>query len=116
MKIRALIFLIILGLIVSCSEQSEDTLVPSSGISLIYHGTYLYQDTQCSGGDIQYATINDDGVTFYDYLGDSCDDTVECYSKHAYEISDRSVDNIMSLKNYYAHENNAWFWTLTNRE
>ena len=37
-------------------------------------------------------------------------------SSHAYEISDRSVDNTMSLKNYYAHENNAWFWTLTNRE
>ena len=97
MKIRSLIFLIILGLIVSCSEQSEDTLVPSSGISLIYHGTYLYQDTQCSGSDIQYATINDDGVTFYDYLGDSCDDTVECYSRHAYELSELSQDTLLIM-------------------
>ena len=37
-------------------------------------------------------------------------------SSHAYEILDRSGTNELKLKNYYAHENNAWFWTLTNRE
>jgi len=37
-------------------------------------------------------------------------------SSHAYEILDRSGDNSMSLKNYYTHESNAWFWTITNRE
>ena len=97
MKIKALIFLIILGFIVSCSEESGNALEPSTEISLIFHGTYLYQDNQCSGSDIQYATINYDGVTFYDYLGDNCDDTVECYSKHVYDLTELSEDTLLIM-------------------
>jgi len=37
-------------------------------------------------------------------------------SSHAYEILDRTNPNEWKLKNYYAHEGNAWFWTITNKE
>ena len=34
---------------------------------------------------------------------------------HTFEILDRSTDGELHLKNYYAHENNAWWWKITNK-
>ena len=51
-------------------------------------------------------TINFSGLGFIGFYTQS----------HAYEILDRSDPNSWKLKNYYAHENNAWFWTITNKE
>lgn len=35
---------------------------------------------------------------------------------HTFEILDRSKSGELSLKNYYGHENNAWWWKITNKE
>ena len=51
-------------------------------------------------------TINFSGLGFVGFYVQS----------HAYEILDRSDPNSWKLKNYYAHESNAWFWTITNKE
>ena len=51
-------------------------------------------------------TINFSGLGFVGFY----------VSSHAYEILDRTDPNTWKLKNYYAHENNAWFWTITNKE
>ena len=51
-------------------------------------------------------TINFSGLGFIGFY----------HQAHAYEILDRSVGNEMSLRSIYAYENNAWFWTITNRE
>jgi hypothetical protein len=34
---------------------------------------------------------------------------------HTFEILDRSTEGELHLKNYYAHENNAWWWKITNK-
>jgi len=51
-------------------------------------------------------TINLSGLGFIGFY----------HQAHAYEILDRSVGNEMKLKSIYAYENNAWFWTITNKE
>ncbi len=51
-------------------------------------------------------TINFSGLGFVGFY----------VSSHAYEILDRTNPNEWKLKNYYAHEGNAWFWTITNKE
>ena len=60
-----------------------------------YFGTYLYNDHDCSGSDIQYATLDENGITFFDYLGDSCDDTVSCYAMDIYELTVLSQDTFL---------------------
>ena len=51
-------------------------------------------------------TINFSGLGFIGFYTQS----------HAFEILDRSKDDEWKLKSYYAHESNAWFWTITNKE
>lgn len=51
-------------------------------------------------------TINFSGLGFIGFYTQS----------HAFEILDRSNANEYKLKSYYTHENNAWFWTITNKE
>ena len=68
----------------SCDDsQSENKLLPTE-INSIHFGTYLYEDDDCSGNDIQYVTVASEGITFFDYLGDNCDDTVGCYATQTY--------------------------------
>jgi len=51
-------------------------------------------------------TINFSGLGFIGFY----------HQAHAYEILDRSVGNEMRLKSLYGYENNAWFWTISNKE
>ena len=51
-------------------------------------------------------TINLSGLGFIGFYTQS----------HAFEILDRSKADEWKLKSYYAHESNAWFWTITNKE
>ena len=59
-----------------------------------HYGTYLLKDFDCSGYDIQYLTIDENGISFFDYLGDLCDDTVNCYSSQSFELIESSLDTI----------------------
>ena len=74
---------------------SDDSVEQKSQYFSIHFGTYLYQDEDCSGGDIQYATFDSKGITFFDYLGDNCDDTTECYSMDTYELSEITQDSFL---------------------
>ena len=51
-------------------------------------------------------TINFSGLGFIGFY----------HQAHAYEILDRAVGNEMRLKSLYGYENNAWFWTISNKE
>ena len=91
-----ILFLVSFFMISSCSKSpidSEQSEVQNQPLS--FFGTYLYIDNECGGQDIQYATINVDGMTFYDLLSDACDDTVECYAKDNYELAATSEDTFL---------------------
>lgn len=91
-----LLFPVFFFMIFSCSKspiESEKSDLQNQ--SSPFFGTYLYTDNECGGQDIQYATINDEGITFYDLLSDACDDTVECYTKDNYELSESSEDTFL---------------------
>ena len=75
-------------------NQNENKLQPLE-TNFPYFGTYLYEDDDCSGSDIQYATLDNEGITFFDYLGDNCDDTVGCYATQTYEISEITQDSFL---------------------
>ena len=80
----------------SCSDNSPGRQVENtSTISLPYYGTYLYTDNDCGGQDIQYATIDLDGIAFFDLLSDGCDDTVECYMLNEYDLIEVSSDTFL---------------------
>ena len=64
-----------------------------------YFGTYLYIDRECSGSDIQYLTSDENGISFFDYLGDICDNTDNCYSTESFELMETAVDTILSISN-----------------
>ena len=81
MKLRLLFITVSSLFIITCSNEDGDTLISSDIETKSYYGTYLYQDNDCSVSDIQYATINQEGIAFFDFLGDNCDDTVECYKQ-----------------------------------
>ena len=87
-------------LLITCTEDAAD---PQSDVVPIdlpsYYGTYLYNDDDCGGSDIQYLTIDIDGVSIFDFLGDSCDDTVSCYSIKVFDISESSIDTILNISN-----------------
>ena len=92
------IFLFIIPIfIVSCSEDKG--VNPSSGQAENYFGTYLYNDNECSNADVQYLTMESDGVSFFDYLGDNCDDTENCYSSQNFEIKVSSIDSLSIIPN-----------------
>ena len=80
----------------SCSDNSQNKQVDNtSTVSLPYYGTYLYTDNDCGGQDIQYATIDLDGIAFFDLLSDGCDDTVECYMLNEYDLIEVSSDTFL---------------------
>ena len=85
-----------LFILITCTEDAAD---PQSDVVPIdlpsYYGTYLYNDEDCSGSDIQYATINENGITFFDFLGDNCDDTVSCYAQDSYELTEVTADTFL---------------------
>ena len=77
-------FLIIFTYFISCSKD-ENISVNSSDIEIEpYDGTYLLKDRDCSGNDIQYLTIYNGKISIFDYLGDICDDTANCYSSDVF--------------------------------
>ena len=83
-------------LLITCSDDSADQQKELSEIDIpTYFGTYLYNDEDCSGSDIQYATISENGITFFDFLGDNCDDTVSCYAQDSYELTEVTADTFL---------------------
>ena len=90
----------ILLFLINCSNESSE---PNSGMPsadwLPYYGTYLYDDNDCGGQDIQYATLDQNGISFFDFLGDGCDDTVECYAANIYELTELSEDTFLIIPN-----------------
>ena len=89
--------IILIFIFISCSKD-ENNGVTSPVIEIQpYHGTYLYIDNECSGSDIQYLTIDINGISFFDYLGDSCDDTVECYVTASFNITESSIDTVLGF-------------------
>ena len=94
MKLRLLFIIVFSLFIITCSNEDVDALISSDIETKSYYGTYLYQDNDCSGSDIQYATINEEGIAFFDFLGDNCDDTVECYQTATYEFLEVSNDTL----------------------
>jgi hypothetical protein len=95
-RITLLLFIPCILLLITCTEDAAD---PQSDVVPIdlpsYYGTYLYNDDDCSGSDIQYATISDNGITFFDFLGDNCDDTVSCYAQDSYELTEVTTDTFL---------------------
>ena len=82
---------------ITCSKN-ESSNTNSTDIEIMpYYGTYLYQDNQCRGSDIQYTTIDENGISFFDYLGDNCDDTVECYSVQTFDLVEMSSDTLLIM-------------------
>ena len=102
MNRKFFILLILIFYFFSCSENTTEGQTENSSIELLsYYGTYLYEDNDCGGQDIQYATIDTNGIVFFDLLSDGCDDTVECYSRNPYDLIEISPDTFLvsSLEN-----------------
>ena len=93
------IFFLILGFIffITCSENGSSNTNSTDIEIMPYYGTYLYQDKQCSGSDIQYTIIDENGISFFDFLGDNCDDTVECYSVQTFDLMEMSSDTLLIM-------------------
>jgi len=66
-----LLILLFIGLAFWSCDDNQPENIPET--NSIHFGTYLYEDEDCSGSDIQYATFDSEGITFFDYLGDNCD-------------------------------------------
>tara|TARA_S200000501_G_scaffold363266_1_gene393954 strand:+ start:81019 stop:82572 length:1554 start_codon:yes stop_codon:yes gene_type:complete len=99
-KTRVLLLLYIIGLFYfSCDNNQIEKNDESIEHFSPYFGTYLYDDDNCSGADIQYATFNGNRITFFDYLGDNCDDTVGCYALEIYDIEELTKDSFNILPN-----------------
>ena len=95
--VSLLIFFIVF---LSCSKDEKNISVNAPVIELeTYFGTYLFKDRECSGYDIQYLTIDENGISFFDYLGDLCDNTNNCYSVESFELIETAVDTILSINN-----------------
>ena len=64
-----LLFIPFIFVLIACSDDSVDQQKDLSEIDIPeYYGTYLYNDNDCDGADIQYATISDDGIIFFEYI------------------------------------------------
>ena len=89
--VSLLIFFIVF---LSCSKDEKNISVNAPVIELeTYFGTYLFKDRECSGYDIQYLTIDENGISFFDYLGDLCDNTNNCYLYYLYSNKNTLVGN-----------------------
>ena len=75
-NLKTLFFIIGFTCSLSCSKDGSGSVNSSDAEIQPYFGTYSLQDVDCSGSDIQYLIIDIDGVSIFDFLGDSCDDTV----------------------------------------
>ena len=83
-------------LLITCSDDAVDQQTNFVEIEIPeYYGTYLYNDNDCGGSDIQYATFDENGIAFFDYLGDGCDDTVSCYAQDSYELTEVTADTFL---------------------
>ena len=91
--------LIIFTYFISCSKDGNSSMNSPDIETEPYYGSYLFKDFDCSGSDIQYLIIDRDGMSVFDYLGDSCDDTVNCYSSQSFELIESSVDTILIISN-----------------
>ena len=91
--------LIIFTYFISCSKNGNNSMNSPDIETEPHYGTYLLKDFDCSGSDIQYLIIDRDGMSVFDYLGDSCDDTVNCYSSQSFELIESSVDTILIISN-----------------
>jgi len=92
------LILIIFGLIIfiTCSDETADPQKDAIENEIpAYYGTYLYSDHDCGGADIQYATMDENGISFFDFLGDNCDDTAPCYAIDTYELTEISQDTML---------------------
>ena len=90
--------LIVFGLIIfiTCSDETTDPQKDAIENEIpAYFGTYLYSDHDCGGADIQYATMDENGISFFDFLGDNCDDTAPCYAIDTYELTEISQDTML---------------------
>ena len=94
-NLKTLFFIISFTYFLSCSNNGDSSAAEIQP----YHGTFALNDKDCSGEDIQYLTINNKEVSIFDYLGDSCDDTVGCYSIKVFDISNLSADTILNISN-----------------
>ena len=90
-------------LFITCSDEGNRTVATPDTKIQPYYGTYLYKDSDCSGYDIQYLTIDINGISFFDYLGDSCDDTVECYLAESFDITESSIDTVLDFSSENAN-------------
>ncbi len=95
------IFYLVLSFLIFFTTCSDDVADPQSDLPIIdvpnYYGTYLYNDEDCSRSDIQYAIMDENGITFFDFLGDNCDDTVKCYSKDTYALTEVTSDTFLII-------------------
>ena len=91
----------------SCSDDGNSGLNSSDTESQPYYGTYVLKDKDCSGNDIQYLTISGSKVSIFDYLGDSCDDTVGCYAINIFDISNLLGDTILNISNENSEISNS---------
>jgi len=95
-NIKFLFVFIIILFFISCTDDTADPPSVILDIELpMYYGTYLFNDVDCGGADIQYSTIDENGITFFDFLGDNCDDTVSCYATNTYELAELSPDTFL---------------------
>ena len=86
----------IIFLHLTCSDDISDPISSEIPIEApTFFGTYLYNDNDCGGSDIQYATFDENGIAFFDYLGDGCDDTVSCYAQDSYELTEVTADTFL---------------------
>ena len=63
--------LLVFGLIIfiTCSDETTDPQKDAIENEIpAYYGTYLYSDHDCGGADIQYATMDENGISFFDSL------------------------------------------------
>ena len=96
MNIKFLFVFIIILFFITCTDDTADPPSVMPDIELpMYYGTYLFNDVECGGADIQYSTIDENGITFFDFLGDNCDDTVSCYATNTYELAELSPDTFL---------------------
>ena len=96
MNIKFLFVFIIILFFSTCTDDTADPPSVMPDIELpMYYGTYLFNDVECGGADIQYSTIDENGITFFDFLGDGGDDTVACYATNTYELAELSPDTFL---------------------
>mgnify|MGYP001257420317 CR=1 FL=1 len=98
----------------SCSKDGIDNNIDLDKSVEPFHGTYILKDMDCGGVDLQYLTIDINGILFFDYLGDECDDTVSCYQAESFELMDSSTDTILKFDNEDSEIINGLFHILSD--